>query len=403
MSHLDSNACSLRLTLPISSPTMRHTRGAWIAAMALIPFFSGCGAQEGPSTALVDPAATAETQALFANLNKIRHDHTLYGHEDDLAYGVLWRGEAGRSDILETAGSYPAVYGWDIGWIELDSTANLDNVDFEEIRGHIRDGYERGGVITISWHLNNPVTGGSSWDNQPTVKHILPGGSHHELFLTWMDRLAAYLGSLKASDGTPIPVIFRPWHEHTGSWFWWSASLTEGDEYVRLWRFTVEYLRDVKGMHNLLYAYSPSNTGFETMWETYPGDEWVDILGYDDYFGYETEEQKITQRDAFAGRIQHIVTEAEKRGKIPAITETGLEAMRDHDWFTDFLLHAIKQTPEGLRIAYVLTWRNSNDATDRKDHFYAPYAGHPSAENMMIFREDPMILFEADLPDLYGH
>lgn len=120
---------------------------------------------------LVDPEATPETRALFWNLDRLRMDRVLYGHEDDLAYGVTWRGEPGRSDIKEVAGSYPAVYGWDIGWIELDSTANLDKINFEEMRGHIRDGYERGGVITISWHLNNPVTGGSSWDNVAMILH----------------------------------------------------------------------------------------------------------------------------------------------------------------------------------------------------------------------------------------
>lgn len=350
---------------------------------------------------LVDSDATPETLALHRSLDRLRADHVLYGHEDDLAYGVLWRGEPGRSDVLESAGSYPAVYGWDVGWIEHDSTANLDKVDFEEMRGHIRDGYERGGVITISWHADNPVTGGNSWDNVPTVAQILPGGAHHERFVTWLDRLGAFLGSLEDSQGRPIPVIFRPWHEHTGSWFWWSASLTEGDEYVRLWRFTVRHLRDTLGLHNLLYAYSPSNTNFEARWQSYPGDEWVDVLGIDEYFGYADEGERAQALEDFAGRIAATVGDAEALGKIPAITETGLEAMADTSWFTDFLLRAIKATPEGPRMAYVLTWRNANEATDRPGHFYAPYAGHPSAADFAAFRQDPLILFEDDLPDLY--
>lgn len=350
---------------------------------------------------LVDSDATPETLALHRSLDRLRADHVLYGHEDDLAYGVLWRGEPGRSDVLESAGSYPAVYGWDVGWIEHDSTANLDKVDFEEMRGHIRDGYERGGVITISWHADNPVTGGNSWDNVPTVAQILPGGAHHERFVTWLDRLGAFLGSLEDSQGRPIPVIFRPWHEHTGSWFWWSASLTEGDEYVRLWRFTVRHLRDTLGLHNLLYAYSPSNTNFEARWQSYPGDEWVDVLGIDEYFGYADEGERAQALEDFADRIAATVGDAEALGKIPAITETGLEAMADTSWFTDFLLRAIKATPEGPRMAYVLTWRNANEATDRPGHFYAPYAGHPSAADFAAFRQDPLILFEDDLPDLY--
>jgi mannan endo-1,4-beta-mannosidase len=63
---------------------------------------------------LADPYATAETRALFVNLGRLSQDHVLFGHHDDLAYGVQWRDEPGRSDVLETAGAYPAVYGWDV-------------------------------------------------------------------------------------------------------------------------------------------------------------------------------------------------------------------------------------------------------------------------------------------------
>lgn len=373
----------------------------------MILFVSMCTSPESSSDSVVitvrtiDKYATPETQALFENLDRIRKDNVLFGHQDDLAYGVNWRGEAGRSDVKDVTGSYPAVYGWDVGWIELDSTMNLDKIDFDEMRQHIIDGYNRGGVITISWHLNNPYTGSSSWDQTPTAKHIIPGGSHHEIFKTYLDRLAAYLGSLKTSTGTSIPIIFRPWHEHTGTWFWWSIDFTEGDEYAQLWQFTVEYLRDEKGLHNLLYAYSPSNTGFERMWEAWPGDDYVDIIGYDDYFQPKTGEEKENDIRGVTEKLIHIVEESEKRGKIPAFTETGLEALPDSLWHTTFLLKAMKADPVASRIAYVLTWRNSNNATDRPNHFYAPYAGHSSAADFVVFRNDPMIMFEDDLPSMY--
>ena len=64
--------------------------------------------------ALVDPRATPETRALFANLRRIAGTGTLFGHENDLAYGLNWRNEPGRSDVKESSGSYPAVVGWDV-------------------------------------------------------------------------------------------------------------------------------------------------------------------------------------------------------------------------------------------------------------------------------------------------
>ena len=354
-----------------------------------------------PESLLVDSNATVETKALFANLDRIRHDYILFGHEDALAYGVNWRGDTDRSDVKDITGSHPAVYGWDVGHIELDSTMNLDKIEFDEMREHIRDAYRRGGVITISWHLNNPLNGASSWDQTPTVEHILPGRSHHNEFLLYMNRLADFLSSLVDDNGQPIPVIFRPWHEHTGNWFWWSARFTNNDEYAQLWRFTVEFLRDQRKINHLLYAYSPSNSGFETAWDSYPGDEWVDIIGIDDYFTFKSGEERELDVKGFVSRLREVVLEAEKRGKIPAFTETGLEALPDSVWYTDFLLRGILSDEVSKRIAYILVWRNSNNATDRQNHYYAPFPGHPAEADFVKFYEHPFTLFESDLPDMY--
>lgn len=54
-----------------------------------------------------------------------------------------------------------------------------------------------------------------------------------------------------------VPVLFRPWHEHTGSWFWWGEKLCTPEEYKALWHMTVDILRS-DGVDNALYAYSPA-------------------------------------------------------------------------------------------------------------------------------------------------
>ena len=58
------------------------------------------------------------------------------------------------------------------------------------MRGWIAEGYRRGGVITISWHLDNPLTGRNAWDTTSAVAAILPGGARHEQFKGSLDRLA---------------------------------------------------------------------------------------------------------------------------------------------------------------------------------------------------------------------
>src|SRR5690606_35619646 len=158
---------------------------------------------------------------------------------DDLAYGAHWRYEPGRSDVKEVTGDYPAVYGWDIGHLELGGDKNLDGVPFERMKAFIREGYERGGIITISWHNRNPLNGGTAWDTLAgTVRSILPGGEKHGLYTQWRDGVADFMMFLKGPGGELIPVLFRPYHELTGSWFWWGRNLCTAEEYKTLWRFT---------------------------------------------------------------------------------------------------------------------------------------------------------------------
>lgn len=367
---------------------------------------AGCAAPERP--VLVDPNATPETQALFVNLQRIARDHVLFGHQDALAYGYQWFNEPGRSDVKEVAGSYPAVYGWELADIELGHEENIDGVNFDLMRGYIQQGYQRGGVITVSWHMNNPVSGGNAWDTTRAVPAVLPGGSHHDVFLQGLDRFAAFIQSLEVGEGADrhlVPVIFRPWHEQSGHWFWWGAPHTDSLDYQRLYRFTVEYLRDVKGVHNLLYAYSPNSLSEyprEQYWSWYPGDAYVDILGVDDYYtmhdGYGNIGDGIA---AFSQQLRWLVEQAEARGKIPALTETGLDRLEISDWFTSKLLASIKADSVASRIAYLLVWRNTNFARESRDHFFAPYPGHASAEDFVRFTQDPLILLEDELPDLY--
>jgi mannan endo-1,4-beta-mannosidase len=390
----------------------RGRAGKNLSALLIVAaLLSGC-ASLGTTRSdvdLADPEASRETRALFANLQRLASDHVLFGHEDALAYGVHWIGEEDRSDVKDVTGSYPAVYGWELGDLELGAEENLDGVDFEDMQRWIKKGYERGGVITVAWHMNNPVSGGNAWDTTRAVYSILPGGENHETYKVWLDRFAEFVGGLKTGPftwlgfGQPVPIIFRPFHEHTGSWFWWGSDHATSEEYVTLWRFTVDYLREGKGLHNLLYAYSTDVFDSEADYlARYPGDDYVDLLGYDDYQALRSDLTAPMMTD----RLRMLVTMAEARGKLAALTETGLEAVPDSTWWTGRLLGAIEADPVARRIAYVLVWRNANAevrAAEGKSptHFYAPYLDHPSAPDFVRFYEDPFVLFGDELPDLY--
>jgi mannan endo-1,4-beta-mannosidase len=339
---------------------------------------------------LVDSLATLETIELHANLQKAAARGVMFGHQDDLAYGIGWWAEAGRSDVREVCGDYPAVYGWDLG--DIQNAENLDGVNFAQMISWIKEAHSRGGINTISMHLDNPVTGGNAWDNSPVVTLILPGKSWNADYLKTLDRIAAFLNELKAANGTFIPVIFRPYHEHNHVWSWWGASSCTREEYITLWRMTVEYLRDQKGVHHLLYTISPQEfADADDYLERYPGDDYVDIFGFDYYKLWDARfvpelGQRLGQLSVLAGN----------HGKIAALTEVGLDNPYD-TWWTNFLLAALKYNEDSKKVAWSHVWRNRD-----VDHHFAPYPGHRSAADFKVFYNDTLTLFESDLVNIFN-
>src|SRR6202790_2783638 len=289
-----------------------------------------------------DKLATPETQSLYKNLYRLIGKNILFGHQDDPCYGVGWKYIPGRSDIRDITGEYPALYGFDLERIELGWTHNLDSVPFEKTQLFIREAYERGGVITLSWHLNNPLTGGTAWDNKPgAVASILPGGEKNALYATWLDRMANCLSSLKGKNGENIPVILRLFHELNGGWFWWGKNQCSPDEIKQLWRYTIHYLRSEKNIHHLLYAYNTDkfNSGSEYI-ERYPGDDLIDILGFDIYQAGALRENAVFS-DFFQKDLDMVDSIALTHDKIPALTEFGYNQVPDSSWWTKVFLPGI--------------------------------------------------------------
>jgi mannan endo-1,4-beta-mannosidase len=343
-----------------------------------------------------DPQATPSTRQLYAALHTLGKQFTIFGHQDALAYGVGWRAIPGRCDVKEVVNDHPGVYGWDIAHLELDSARDIDGIPFSDSKSFIREGHERGGIITISWHARNPLSESSAWDTTPgTVKAILPGGAKHELYKSWLNKVALFMNDLKDSRGQFIPVLFRPFHELTGNWFWWCRNVCTAAEFKELWRFTVHYLRDKKQLHHLLFVYNTAAFENEKQFmERYPGDDVTDIISFDNY-QYQTDstsrQQFIQQMRSMSETICRIA--AEKK-KIAAIAETGLEAIPDPQWWTGVVWPIVKD----LRISYVLVWRNHGyDQRAKKMHYYAPYPGQVSAEDFKLFYNNPHILFEKEL------
>jgi mannan endo-1,4-beta-mannosidase len=147
----------------------------------------------------------------------------------------------------------------------------------------------------------------------------------------------------------------------------------------------------LKGVDNCLYAYSPGTEPQNEVQylERYPGDDIIDLIGFDT--------DQSNNRPMYLYGVQRMLAIIKKIGKehnkVIAITETGFEGVPDAEWWTGTLLPAIQDYP----ISYVLVWRN---ARERTSHHYAPYPGHPSANDFVDFYNAPRTLFAKDV-DLY--
>ena len=127
----------------------------------------------------------------------------------------------------------------------------------------------------------------------------------------------------------------------------------------------------------MLVAYSPDRNfnSSEGYYQWYPGDEYVDIMGVDNYYDLKQENGELE-----AIKKLHIVIEAAKsKNKLAAFTETGLENVTDPAWYTEKLGKVLSDEVIARELSYVMVWRNDQDV-----HFFFPYPGHPAAENAKL-------------------
>ncbi|MER5891054.1 glycosyl hydrolase [Streptomyces sp. NPDC001941] len=152
------------------------------------------------------------------------------------------------------------------------------------------------GLVGVSFHQpwpGSPVKGypQTFWADCPGARDprwadrlLTPGTDEHRELLVDLDFLADHLGYL-AERG--VPVLLRPFHEmntDTGGGFWWSGLGPE--RFGRLWRLAYRHLVETRDLHHLIFVWAPHAWDGEhghAPWDHYPGDEFVDVVGVDDY------------------------------------------------------------------------------------------------------------------------
>jgi mannan endo-1,4-beta-mannosidase len=184
-------------------------------------------------------------------------------------------GNEGLSDVADISartGHWLGLIGED--YYQVGSTSRADT----SVNRFLIDYWRNGGLVTLTSHMPNPQTGGPVNDRSISFADVVtPGTRTNTEFMRTLDDIAAGLEQLKDAG---VVVMYRPFHEMNGDWFWWGAH--DAARFQQMWRHVHDYLVDARGLDNLLFVYSP-NTGEDVM-KFYPGGEYVDVVALD-YYG----------------------------------------------------------------------------------------------------------------------
>jgi mannan endo-1,4-beta-mannosidase len=281
--------------------------------------------------ALVDSGATQSTVDLYDRLKATSGNSIFYGEYIEYLDKQI--------ETFKITGKFPAVYMFD-----YDSTV-WDNIKFRHRKYEIVKHHIHGGIISMCWTMKNFVTNGTCRDlTGDPVANILEGGTHRSQYLEALDNFAKDIKKIK------IPIIFRPFLENDTHSFWWGTEGCTPEQFITLWRDLVTYLRDTKGVHNILYCYSPEILTGEYKGEHFPGENYVDIYAIDNY----SNSDDIL---AVISRYGKASDAALEDGKVFGVSE-GMRKLSDYpksDYWT-WYYNQILADPKASRASFVCNW-----------------------------------------------
>lgn len=385
---------------------------------------------------LVDNYAKDYVASLYSYLDAIgKTELVLYGHQNDIHHKAGNKGkEYSGSDTKDVTGSYSAVVGIDTLSLTGNEMGTFDQTQSQRVKKCVKvakEAADNGAILTLSAHMPNfelidkRVKNHKSGSNHQDevgylsdgsynfygytpnvisgniVERIMPENDLNYLYTAYLDLIAEYGKELEKVN---IPVLFRPFHENTGNWFWWGAAQCDAKAYKNLYRYTVTYLRDKKQVHNFLYVYSPGSEpeNIEEFETRYPGDAYVDMVGFDMYHQYPNNNDNFIEQ--FQKQIKIVEDFAKNRNKLFAITETGIANGNEalliagnvrKDWYTE-ILNVVSRT----NASYFLLWANFGEDSS----FYSPYVvekkgdtviGHELIDNFIDFYNNNNSVFAA--------
>lgn len=210
--------------------------------------------------------AIESAQAVYAYLQEIWKTGCLTGQMEST---WMYSSEYEMNYIQKHTGKLPAIRG-------LDFMGN----DFRAVTSSSIKWWGKGGIPHICWHTGAEFGSGyteSLEDDIDWNEAFIPGSKTNQKLVSGMDRAVPYLQKLEDAG---VPVLWRPFHELDGGWFWWAKGGSEN--FVRLWQMMYSRYTDYWGLDNLIWVLGYSGAGVN-MAAWYPGDDYVDLIGADSY------------------------------------------------------------------------------------------------------------------------
>lgn len=261
---------------------------------------------------LVNPNADENTKRLYKFLCDIYGKYSLAGQ-----YADEGRASSEYEKITAKTGKTFAVLGLDMGNYSLGSKAHGAESKTVE---YAYDWYKNaGGIVQLCWHWTTPEDYAVNSGDQPWYSSFYKEGSKldldkimngeddaaYQLLMDDIDNMANELARLRDAG---VPVLWRPLHEAAGGWFWWGNC--EPESYKKLWNVMYDKMTNEHNLTNLIWVWN----GQDPAW--YPGDETVDINGWDIYAGNHVDSSQ-------SGRFDDMATNYGTKTKLIALTENG--------------------------------------------------------------------------------
>lgn len=248
-----------------------------------------CQAQSFPP---VNKNASPEARRLLEFLYEIDDEHTLAGQHN-------YNHEMSRytNKAQEIGGRYPAIWGTDFMW---SGATDLGQKIVDEAIVKHRSGM----IVTLMWHAGRPMdeppfrwsesiqgeVSEAEWQEITT-----PGTPLHARWRNQVDQIAVYLKQLRDAH---VPVLWRPYHEMNGVWFWWGDKRGETG-YAKLWKLLYDRFVNFHHLDNLIWVWNanaprdiPGDQAYSYK-DYYPGHQYVDVLATDVFnFDYEQKDYK---------------------------------------------------------------------------------------------------------------